>query len=257
MTQQLRCDVNEADEAEQRRLERHPELGHARAVLAGARLASDGEHLAIVSSKIEMCDGGKGLSSKRAQGPQRSWPCSPPGWTSSHRYSGGKRDLGGCRRPQCGRQHSFRRDARQPRCQSQNYCTWLSWGCDRSFYRGSTHSTKRPRQISRAHRGRGPVSGSCGLDGGPLGVELLEVEEADEAVARACLGASIARVLYHAAVIGTGLRGKGEEGGGQEEEHRGGCQDTSGCQKCCHSRLPATLSRVPYRYGVAGTCCRI
>ena len=25
MTQQLRCDVNEADEAEQRRLERHPE----------------------------------------------------------------------------------------------------------------------------------------------------------------------------------------------------------------------------------------
>ena len=46
MTQQLRCDVNEADEAEQRRLERHPELGHARAVLAGARLASDGEHLA-------------------------------------------------------------------------------------------------------------------------------------------------------------------------------------------------------------------
>ena len=25
--------------------ERHPELGHARAVLAGARLASDGEHL--------------------------------------------------------------------------------------------------------------------------------------------------------------------------------------------------------------------
>ena len=43
MTQQLRCDVNEA---EQRRLERHPELGHARAVLAGARLASDGEHLA-------------------------------------------------------------------------------------------------------------------------------------------------------------------------------------------------------------------
>ena len=33
MTQQLRCDVNEADEAEQRRLERHPELGHARAVL--------------------------------------------------------------------------------------------------------------------------------------------------------------------------------------------------------------------------------
>ena len=26
MTQQLRCDVNEADEAEQRRLERHPEL---------------------------------------------------------------------------------------------------------------------------------------------------------------------------------------------------------------------------------------
>ena len=27
MTQQLRCDVNEADEAEQRRLERHPESG--------------------------------------------------------------------------------------------------------------------------------------------------------------------------------------------------------------------------------------
>ena len=46
MTQQLRCDVNEADEAEQRRLERHPESGHAGAVLAAARLASDGEHLA-------------------------------------------------------------------------------------------------------------------------------------------------------------------------------------------------------------------
>ena len=46
MTQQLRCDVNEADEAEQRRLERHPESGHAVAVLAAARLASDGEHLA-------------------------------------------------------------------------------------------------------------------------------------------------------------------------------------------------------------------
>ena len=46
MTQQLRCDVNEADEAEQRRLERHPEPGHASAVLAAARLASDGEHLA-------------------------------------------------------------------------------------------------------------------------------------------------------------------------------------------------------------------
>ena len=46
MTQQLRCDVNAADEAEQRRLERHPESGHAVAVLAAARLASDGEHLA-------------------------------------------------------------------------------------------------------------------------------------------------------------------------------------------------------------------
>eukprot|EP00964_Phaeocystis_antarctica_P059570 scaffold35383_cov71-Phaeocystis_antarctica.AAC.2 len=46
MTQQLPCDVNEADEAEQRRLERHPESGHAGAVLAAARLASDGEHLA-------------------------------------------------------------------------------------------------------------------------------------------------------------------------------------------------------------------
>ena len=45
-------------------------------------------------------------------------------------------------------------------------------------------------------------------------MELLEVEEADEAVARACLGASIASVLYHAAVIGTGLRGKREERGG-------------------------------------------
>ena len=43
MTQQLRCDVNEA---EQRRLERLPEFGHAGAVLAAARLASDGEHLA-------------------------------------------------------------------------------------------------------------------------------------------------------------------------------------------------------------------
>eukprot|EP00964_Phaeocystis_antarctica_P039167 scaffold22401_cov77-Phaeocystis_antarctica.AAC.2 len=42
MTQQLRCDVNEADEAEQRRLERHPESGHAGAVLVAARLASDG-----------------------------------------------------------------------------------------------------------------------------------------------------------------------------------------------------------------------
>ena len=41
MTQQLRCDVNEADEAEQRRLERHPEPGHAGAVLAAARLASE------------------------------------------------------------------------------------------------------------------------------------------------------------------------------------------------------------------------
>ena len=37
MTQQLRRDVNEADEAELRRLERHPEFGHAGAVLAGAR----------------------------------------------------------------------------------------------------------------------------------------------------------------------------------------------------------------------------
>ena len=46
MTQQLRCDVNEADEAEQRRLECHPESGHAGAVLAAARMASDGEHLA-------------------------------------------------------------------------------------------------------------------------------------------------------------------------------------------------------------------
>ena len=61
-------------------------------------------------------------------------------------------------------------------------------------------------------------------------MELLEVEEADEAV-RACLGASIARVLYHAAVIGTGLRGKGEERGGQEEEHRNREVATSGCQK--------------------------
>ena len=50
-------------------------------------------------------------------------------------------------------------------------------------------------------------------------MELLEVEEADEAVARACLGVSIARVLYHAAVVGAGLRGKGEERSGQEEEH--------------------------------------
>ena len=39
MTQQLRWDVNEADEAEQRRLERHPESGHAGAVLAAARFA--------------------------------------------------------------------------------------------------------------------------------------------------------------------------------------------------------------------------
>ena len=58
-------------------------------------------------------------------------------------------------------------------------------------------------------------------------MELLEIEEADEAVARACLGASIARVLYHAAAVGgrrrrpfaAGLRGEGEERGGQEEEH--------------------------------------
>ena len=35
------CDVNVADEAKQRRLERHPEFGHAGAVLAGARPASD------------------------------------------------------------------------------------------------------------------------------------------------------------------------------------------------------------------------
>ena len=62
-------------------------------------------------------------------------------------------------------------------------------------------------------------------------MELLEVEEADEAVARACLGASIARVLYHAAVVGAGLRGKGEERGGQEEKHRSGGCHTSGCQE--------------------------
>ena len=81
-------------------------------------------------------------------------------------------------------------------------------------------ATKADKEISRSGSRGGPVSGSCVLDGGPLGVELLEVEEADEAVARACLGASIARVLYHAAVVGAGLRGKGEERGGQEEEHR-------------------------------------
>ena len=54
MTQQLRCDVNEADEAEQRRLERHPESGHAGAVLAAARLASDGEHLATMACEWRM-----------------------------------------------------------------------------------------------------------------------------------------------------------------------------------------------------------
>ena len=54
MTQQLRCDVNEADEAEQRRLERHPESGHAVAVLAAARLASDGEHLATMACEWRM-----------------------------------------------------------------------------------------------------------------------------------------------------------------------------------------------------------
>ena len=40
-SKQLRCDVNVADEAKQRRLERHPEFGHAGAVLAGARPAWD------------------------------------------------------------------------------------------------------------------------------------------------------------------------------------------------------------------------
>ena len=54
MTQQLRWDVNEADEAEQRRLERHPESGHAGAVLAAARLASDGEHLATMACEWRM-----------------------------------------------------------------------------------------------------------------------------------------------------------------------------------------------------------
>ena len=94
-------------------------------------------------------------------------------------------------------------------------------------------ATKADKEISRSGSRGGPVSGSCVLDGGPLGVELPEVEEADEAVARACLGASIARVLYHAAegrrrprrwrrrrpFAAAGLRGEGEERGGQEEEH--------------------------------------
>ena len=67
-----------------------------------------------------------------------------------------------------------------------------------------------------------------------LAERLAQVEEADEVVARACLGASIARVLYHAAAVGgrrprrrrrrrpfaaAGLRGEGEERSGQEEEH--------------------------------------
>ena len=52
-----------------------------------------------------------------------------------------------------------------------------------------------------------------------LRVELVEVEEADEAVARAGLGASVARVLQHAAVLRGGLRGEAK-GGGEEEEHR-------------------------------------
>ena len=45
MRRQRSSTYNEADEAEQRRLERHPEFGHAGAVLVGARLASDGDHL--------------------------------------------------------------------------------------------------------------------------------------------------------------------------------------------------------------------
>ena len=58
-------------------------------------------------------------------------------------------------------------------------------------------------------------------------MELLEVEEADEAVARACLGASIARVLYHAAVIATGLREAKERSAVGRRKSIGGCQKTS------------------------------
>ena len=130
-------------------------------------------------------------------------------------------------------------------------------GLESEFFE-PTHSKPTKADQEKAARGlgavRSAVSGSCGLDGGSLGVELLEVEEADEAVARACLGASIARVLYHAAVVGgrrprrrrrrrpfaswrvgrrprrpfaaDRLRGKGEERGGQEEEHHSkqGCR---------------------------------
>ena len=81
-------------------------------------------------------------------------------------------------------------------------------------------------------------------------MELLEVEEGDEAVARACLGASIARVLYHAAVVGAGLRGEGEERSGQEEEHlapRSGCR-VDVCDHCdCymnHNVLPSSRQQV-------------
>ena len=52
-----------------------------------------------------------------------------------------------------------------------------------------------------------------------LGFELVEIEEADEVVARAGLGASVARVLRRrqAAVLCDGLRGEAQRGG--EEEH--------------------------------------
>ena len=45
MTRQLAIDVNEADEAEQRRLEDIPVRVHAVAVPAGARAAADGEDM--------------------------------------------------------------------------------------------------------------------------------------------------------------------------------------------------------------------
>ena len=61
---------------------------------------------------------------------------------------------------------------------------------------------------------------------------------------------SITRVLYHAAVVGAGLRGEGEERSGQEEEHlapRSGCR-VDVCDHCdCymnHNVLPSSRQQV-------------
>ena len=52
-----------------------------------------------------------------------------------------------------------------------------------------------------------------------LGFELVEIEEADEVVARAGLGASVARVLRRrqAAVLCDGLRGEAQRDGEEEQ----------------------------------------